>query len=66
MRDLRQLLLRGELRGGRFHRASRHGSLEPAAGGGALGELWRQVGYHRRALRTCKLLRSWAVEDATP
>lgn len=63
LRDLRQLLLRGETCDEWFHRTSRQGSLEPASGGGAIGELLRQIGYQRRALRSRKLLRAWALED---
>ncbi len=62
MRDLRQLLLRGEIEGGCFRATSRHGSLAPAASG-IVAELKRHVGYHRSAFASRKQIAAWTAKE---
>ena len=49
-----------------FQIAARHGSHEPAACGGALGELRRKTDHQRSAFAARERLRSWTVEEMQP
>lgn len=63
-RDLRQLLLRGDLDvDGRFHVRSSVGSLENRAATSGVGEVIRQLSYHRAALRARRTIRDWPAPE---
>ena len=59
MSDLRQLVLRGEIRDGAFHTASRTGSLHPPAEQGWLAQLRSQLEMHRRGRRSRRVIQDW-------
>jgi hypothetical protein len=65
MADLRQLTLRGHVRGGVLHVGSRHGSLEP--GGTSTLDQLRSLRRLRSAARANRpLIRTWSAEETQP
>ena len=59
MSDLRQLVLRGQIQSGVFVVKSRHGSLEPPAPRGWLGEIRRHIEFHRHAREAARVIQGW-------
>lgn len=59
MSDLRQLSLRGAIRNGVFVVRSRSGSLDPPPARGWLGELRRQLEFHRQAHEAKRIISGW-------
>ena len=62
MSDLRQLVLRGDIRSGAFHVRSKSGSLAPAQPQGWLGGLQQQLELHRRGRKARKVIQAWEAE----
>ena len=59
MDDLRQLVRRGRLRAGRFIERSRSGSLDPPPPRGWIGELKRQLEFHRQGREAKRIIAGW-------
>lgn len=62
MSDLRQLVLRGDIRSGAFHVRSKSGTLAPAQPQGWLGGLQQQLELHRRGRKARKVIQAWEAE----